>query len=239
MGPFSIDDTTPIVMDYDNIIGNNTGNNGDALRHNPKSAVMVNAYIMQQTIIAELLAPKYYGIQDYFRSFLQIEGFKYHKELFPFEIFMQYALRAFDQAYFQAPYVDGDFESIVWSGSGREGKAVFHLKPQYFVKREAAYAICLCLFLPILWWVTIWIISIKKLNNVARGNSQIALLVTHMTPLAAHNLKEFSQLDSDTAFKKAKDIRVRVGTFKNNNENEVVAFGIDGEEHLMPFKAIK
>lgn len=221
-------------MDYDNIIGNNTRNNGDALRANPMSAVMVNAYLMQQTIITELLAPKFYTIQDYFNSFTQIEHFKYGNDLFPFEPFMKYALRAFDQAYFQAPYLDSSFQSTV--NTPKEGLAVFNLEPQYSVRKEACYILCLCLLLPILWWVMVWIISIKKSNGIARGNSQIALLATGMTPLAEHNLRGFSKLDSDNAFKNAKNIRVRVGTFRNNNQKEVVVFGMDNEEHLMPLK---
>lgn len=221
-------------MDYDNVIGNNTGNNGDALRDNPMSAVMINAYLMQQTIITELLAPKFYTIQDYFNSFTQIKHFRYGEDLFPFEPFMKYALRAFDQAYFQAPYLDSSFQSTV--NTVKEGLAIFNLEPQYSVRKEACYILCLCLFLPILWWVMVWVISIKKSNGIARGNSQIALLATGMTPLAEHNLRGFSKLDSDNAFKNAKNIRVRVGTFRNNNQKEVVVFGMDNEEHLMPLK---
>lgn len=221
-------------MDYDNVIGNNTANNFDAIVAHPMNGIMINAYIMQQTIISELLAPKYYNIRDYLSSFRQIENFRYNKELFPFEIFMQYALNAFDQAYFQAPYVNNAAESIVWGG--KDGLAVFNLKPQYSIKREACYALCLCLFIPILWWIAIWTVSIKKSNGVARGNSQIALLATGMTPLAEHSLRDFSKLDSDNAFKHAKNIRVRVGKFRDGNQKEVVAFGMDSEEHLMPLK---
>ncbi|KAL7318343.1 hypothetical protein PS15m_004576 [Mucor circinelloides] len=231
---YSIDTATPIVMDYDNVIGNNTANNFDAIVAHPMNGIMINAYIMQQTIISELLAPKYYNIRDYLSSFRQIENFRYNKELFPFEIFMQYALNAFDQAYFQAPYVNNAAESIVWGG--KDGLAVFNLKPQYSIKREACYALCLCLFIPILWWIAIWTVSIKKSNGVARGNSQIALLATGMTPLAEHSLRDFSKLDSDNAFKHAKNIRVRVGKFRDGNQKEVVAFGMDSEEHLMPLK---
>ncbi|KAI8641002.1 hypothetical protein BD408DRAFT_444704 [Parasitella parasitica] len=231
---YSVESTVPIVMDYDKVIGNNTGNNYDAMVAHPMSAVMINAYIMQQTIIAELVAPKYYSIYDYLRSFLQIEGFKYSKDLFPFEAFMQYALRAFDYAYFQAPYVDSRFEPIIWGGN--QGVAVFNLEPKYSVKREASYALCLCLFLPVVWWVAIWIVSIRKSNGVARGSSQIALLTASLTPLAQHNLSRFSNMDCSNAFKHSKNVKVRIGAFTNNNQKEIFAFGMDNEENLKPLK---
>lgn len=199
--------------------------------------VMLNAYVMQQSIIAELLAPKYYSIRDYFDSFNLIDRTnKISQDPYPFEPFMQRALDAFDQAYFQAPYVNNAAEPLSWSGSSSEGIAVFNLEPQYAIKREACYALCLCLFIPILWWTAVWTVSVKKSNGIARGNSQIALLATGMTPLVEHHLRGFSKLDSDNAFKHAKNIRVRVGTFKNGDQKEVVAFGMDGEEHLMPLK---
>ncbi|KAL9549355.1 hypothetical protein MBANPS3_005240 [Mucor bainieri] len=236
LAQYSIEASTPIVMDYDNVIGNNTAIQSEAVAAHPTNGIMLNAYIMQQAIIAELLAPKYYSIRDYFESFSQIEDFKFSKEPYLFEYFMQYALNAFDQAYFQAPYVNKVSESLAWSGSAKQGHAVFNLEPQYTIKREACYALCLCLLVPIFWWIAIWTISIKKANGIARGNSQIALLATGMTPLAEHHLRGFSKLDSENAFKNAKNIRVRVGTFKDANQKEVVAFGMDGEEHLMPLK---
>jgi hypothetical protein len=225
----SDDSSVPIILDFDNVIGNNIALN--SLSENPTNAIMVNAYIMQQALLKELIEPVSYTMDDYMSAWSNTFGVRPAN---PFEEFMKGALPQFDYAFFQAPYISGDRYSSI-TVFRKEGLAYYTMKPQYLVRKGAGYALSLCLFLPTIWWIIIWIISMKKTGGVARGNSQIALLATGMTPLAEHNLRGFSNLGEDSAFKRARKIRVRVGTITENQHNRV-ALGMDGEDNLRPLK---
>ncbi|KAI9474044.1 MAG: hypothetical protein EXX96DRAFT_580403 [Benjaminiella poitrasii] len=237
------DTSVPIVMDYDRVLGNNTALHSDALTDHPNWAIMVNAYIMQQSLLIELITSKYYGIYDYLGAWRQDRITSIsdilnnnHTNDPTFEDFMKDALRAFDYAYFQAPFVTRNYGDLNTQYNG--GEAFFSSDPIYRVKQEASYLLSLCLFLPIIWWVLVWASSMRQMGGVARGSSQVALLATRLTPLAEDRLRHFSRLDSGRAFDLAKDIRVRVGTFVRDNQEQHVALGLEGEDRLHPLKNI-
>lgn len=212
-------------MDYDNILGNNI-----ALRaKNATTSIMVNAYVMQQAILYELTTPKYYTMSDYLINYFS--DFTNVTALTVFDDFMKVALPAFDYAFFQAPYVSSQFQSLRWMVN--EGTGYFSLQTQYKVNKQDAYVLCLCLFLPIIWWFVVWLISLKKNGGVARGSSQIALLTAGMTPVAQQTLRGFSNLDSSNAFKRAQTMRIRLG--RHNNQ---VAFGMENENNLGPLNKL-
>lgn len=217
-----------ITLDFDNVIGNNVALN--ALGTNFTNDVMVNAYIMQQALLKELIEPPYYTMYDYMKTWRLKFGLN-KDPTNPFEGFMKDALPQFDYAFVQAPYISENYEAI--TNVPTEGVAYYNMKAQYFVRKGASYTLCLYLFLPILWWIIVWLISIKNTGGVALGNSQIALLATGMTPLAEYNLRGFSNLDEKNAFKRAKKIRIRLGTFTDSQNNRI-AFGMEGEEDLRP-----
>lgn len=224
------DSSVPITFDFDNVIGNNVALN--ALGKNFTNDVMVNAYTMQQALLKELIEPEYYTMYDYLRNWRTTFGLKVPPTN-PFEEFMKDALPQFDYAFFQAPYISEFYESI--TNTPTEGLAYYTMKPHYSVRKVACYTLSLCLFLPSIWWIIVWMISIKKSDGIARGNSQIVLLATGMTPLAEHNMHSFCNMDAENAFKKAKKIRIRVGTFTGNGDNRV-AFGMEGEDGVSPLK---
>jgi hypothetical protein len=226
LAQIKIDSSVPIVLDYDNVLGNNVALRSDALQKNATSSIMVNAYIMQQALLYELTTPKYYVMADYLTSFAA----RYPTSTTKYTViddFMRVGLGAFDFAFVQSPYVSAQYEGLHWAYN--EGTAFFDLQPQYKVKKQDAYIFCLCLFLPIIWWLVVWLVSLKKTGGVSRGSSQIALLTTGMTPAAEHNLRGFSNLDSSNAFKRGQNIRVRLGLRQNQ-----VTFGMEDESDLRP-----
>jgi hypothetical protein len=189
---------------------------------------MINAYTMQQAILYELTTPKYYFMADYLSSY------SYTYQLPPkynaFEDFMKVALQAFDFAFFQAPFASKQYEPISWSSN--QGTAYFNLQTLYRINKQDAYILCICLLLPVIWWLAVWLFSLKKNGGVARGSSQIALLTTGMTPGAEHTLRGLSNLDSSNAFKKAQSMRVKLGLRK-----ERVTFGMADENDLRPLNS--
>lgn len=233
-----VETSVPIKFDYDNVLGNNVALY--QIDNHTDTATMVVAYLMQQTILSELIRPKYnkmyeyleeysrrFGIANYGNVSLTEYADKLNKiDLFP--SFMSEALAAFDNAVFQSPYLAGRFQNTMTLS--KPGFAYFDLVPIYKVEKAAAYILCLCLLLPIVWWILIWLYSLKKNKGIARANSQIVLLATNMTPDAERNLRGFSGLDSNNAFKRAKDIRIRLGVVQQH-----AVVGLDHENHLRPF----
>lgn len=235
-----VETSVPINFDYDNVLGNNV-----ALYHidtNVTTGNMVVAYLMQQSILLELIRPKYYKMYEYLNAYysrmiklgqtgnMSSIDMSYGSlsSLNLLEAFLSRALTAFDYAVFQTPFLSGNAQSTM--DVGREGTIHYNLVPVYRVEKAAAYTLCLCLLLPIAWWIIIWFYSLKKNNGIARANSQIVLLATNMTPDAERNLRGISGLDSSNAFKRAKDIRIRLGVVQ---QHPVV--GLDHENHLRPF----
>jgi hypothetical protein len=224
----------PITLDFDNVLGNNVALSLDALGKNYMNSVMVNAYTMQQAIMMELIRPKSYFMYEYLGSFGVIDNTNYtslaaYSAADKFERFMKQALTAFDYAYFQSPYLGGkNGSSLNWYPT--QGVAVFSLMPEYHVDKAFAYALCLSLILPILWWVILWFYSLKKNNGVARSSSQIVLLATNMTSQAEQSLRGLSNLDSSNAFNRAKTIRVRLGQV-----NQQTMVGLEHETDVRPF----
>lgn len=227
--------SSPINFDFDNVLGNNLALNN--ISSNVNTSLMVVAYLMQQTILSELIRPKYSKMYEY----LYVYSDRYNsnmsltnssrgdgKKIDLFEEFMVEALASFDYALLQSPTVSANAQNT------RErftlGVAYFNLAPEYKVEKAAAYILCFCLLIPIVWWLFIWLYSLKKNNGIARANSQIVLLATNMTPDAERNLRGFSGLDGSTAFKRAKEIRIRLGVVQKQT-----VVGLEHENHIRPF----
>jgi hypothetical protein len=195
---------------------------------------MVNAYTMQQALLLELIRPKNYFMNEYLSPYGVVDGYGdvpllNTSKIDKFESFMNKALAAFDNAYFQSPYLGGSYATSLNTMS-TEGVALINLSPEYKVDKTSAYILCLCLILPIFWWVIVWLYSLKKSNGVARSSSQIVLLATNMTPDAEHILRGFSNLDSSDAFNRAKNIRIRLG-----HVNQQTIVGLDHENNVRHF----
>lgn len=137
----SIQTSTPIHFDYDNILGNNTGIDNDV----PSTKAMINAYIMQQAILYELTTPMYYTMTDYMRTFSFSKVLYNNTNLF--ELFMKEPLASFDYAFFQSPSVSATHQDIITLPS--EGTAYFISPARYKVQTLYCYLLCFGLILPI------------------------------------------------------------------------------------------
>ncbi|GAA5796218.1 hypothetical protein HPULCUR_001588 [Helicostylum pulchrum] len=213
-----VESSVPIVFDYDNILGNNTALDSDS----SLVKTMINAYIMQQAIIYELTTPKYYTITDYMRTYSYTTMQSNSNN---FEQFMKEGLAAFDFAFFQSPAVSSTYQDIKQLPS--QGYGYFNTMARYKVNKKGPFVLFICLVASAVWWLSVWVISLKKNRGVTRGSSQIALLSTSMTPLAELQLCQLSSMDKRGAFKQAKDLRVRLGV-----SNDRIAFGMDSEHDL-------
>lgn len=187
---------------------------------------MVNAYLMQQSLLAELIAPKYSTMYEYLRAYEL--NFKNISKATIFEAFLNDAARTFDYAYFQSPYV-GNQASLF--EKRHDGIAIFANQPIYIVDKASCFILCFSLFLPILWWLAVWIMSMSKMNGVGRGNSQVALLAMSLTSEAEQALRGLSLLDGDDAFRQAHNVHVRLGVVRDY-ENERLACGLKDEKNL-------
>lgn len=214
----SVESSVPIVFDYDNVLGNNTALDNDS----SLVRTMINAYTMQQAILYELTTPKYYTMTDYMRTY-SFTASQYNSN--NFEQFMKEGLAAFDYAFFQSPAVSSTYQDIQQLPS--QGYGYFNTIAHYKVNKKDCFVLSICLVASVVWWFSVWVISLRKNHGVTRGSSQIALLSTSMTPLAEHQLCQLSSMDRRRAFKQAKDLRVRLGVF-----NDRIAFGMDSEHDL-------
>ncbi|KAG0813004.1 hypothetical protein G6F29_006621 [Rhizopus arrhizus] len=218
----------PITLDFDKVLGNNTAiyetsTNTDYISQ--KNAVMINAYIMQQTILNELILPKYRPLIAHLKTwrapYPAVEGlFQFLKE----------GIHRFDMDFATIPYV-----SEHYSRYKTEGLVTTTDRPIYSVKEANSHTLFALLFLPFIWWLTVWILSIKKTNGIMRGSSQIALMTMGLTPLASKTLGGFPNMNSGTVLEKAKKIRVKAEHFVDGQSRRVVV-GLEDENEEQALK---
>ncbi|KAL1932314.1 hypothetical protein VTP01DRAFT_9370 [Rhizomucor pusillus] len=79
------------------------------------------------------------------------------------------------------------------------------------LSRPSYYAVSLVLLVPLIWWVSVWILSLYRTNGVSRGQSLVALLVAGLTPAVQREFQGMSQADQYTLIKYARGVRVRLG----------------------------
>lgn len=100
----------------------------------------------------------------------------------------------------------------------------------------AYYSISLVCLIPLLWWITMWIIALYQTNGISRGNSQIALLVTGLTAAAREKFKGMSHAGQNTLFRYANQVDIKFGETKRaDGRPGHIAFGL--QEELHPIRA--
>ncbi|KAI8370490.1 uncharacterized protein BYT42DRAFT_582602 [Radiomyces spectabilis] len=101
---------------------------------------------------------------------------------------------------------------------------MYHFEPSTY------YGLVLSLLVPLLWWVVTWITSLYKTNGISRGNSQVALLVTGLTPAVAEKLRGYSHAGQSALFKRARQVQAVFGETKAGSDRRGhVAFGTKEE----------
>lgn len=96
-------------------------------------------------------------------------------------------------------------ETITMGSVCRQVPSTFNLS------RPSYYAVSLVLLVPLIWWVSVWILSLYRTNGVSRGQSLVALLVAGLTPAVQREFQGMSQADQYTLIKYARGVRVRLG----------------------------
>ncbi|KAG2224798.1 hypothetical protein INT45_005322 [Circinella minor] len=108
-----------------------------------------------------------------------------------------------------------------------DGVACFDLPTRYHLDPASYYTFCLCLLIPVFWWVLAWAIALYRAGGVSRGNSQVILLVTGFTAALRKQFKGLSHADSNTIFTRAKNTDVKFGelTTEHARKRGHVSFG--------------
>lgn len=96
-------------------------------------------------------------------------------------------------------------ETITMGSVCRQVPSTFNLS------RPSYYAVSLVLLVPLIWWVSVWILSLYRTNGVSRGQSLVALLVAGLTPAVQREFQGMSQANQYTLIKHARGVRVRLG----------------------------
>lgn len=219
MVKYGTERSTPIILDFDHVLGNNTAlfrASKETYQAPPTHVAMVNAYIMQQTILNELVLHQYRPLLMYLKT--------WNKDYSPIGLFefLRRGLSYLDLNFAVFPYVTSDY-----SRYKTQGIVIKTEEPTYRVNRSYTCLLFALLLLPVFWWFSVWILCLRK-SNIMRGNSQIALITMGLTPLASKSLGTLSDMDSETAFKRAKEIKVKVGIFADTSEKVLV--GLEDEE---------
>ncbi|KAG0170547.1 hypothetical protein DFQ28_010881 [Apophysomyces sp. BC1034] len=94
------------------------------------------------------------------------------------------------------------------------------------------YPFVLCMLIPLIWWVMLWITSLYYSNGVARGNSQVALVVAGLTSGVQNKFQGLSHADQPTLFKRANEVDVKFGEVDAEEMRQGHAgFGLPSETH--------
>ncbi|KAG0184593.1 hypothetical protein DFQ28_010880 [Apophysomyces sp. BC1034] len=100
----------------------------------------------------------------------------------------------------------------------------------YNIEPAQYLGVVLSFLVPLVWWVSIWIISLYQTNGLSRGNSQIALLATGFTEAARKEFGEYSHASQGSLFSRADKIDVCFGeTPSVDGKPGQVAFGLKQE----------
>lgn len=119
---------------------------------------------------------------------------------------------------------------VQWGRACYPNGTVYHTNPAAF------YTFSLIPLVPVVWWVTLWVISLYQMNGIMRGNSQIALLVTGLTAAARQKFKGLSHAGQNTLFKYASHVDITFGEVKRADDRPGhVAFGLQDE--MNPIRA--
>ncbi|KAI9246945.1 hypothetical protein BDA99DRAFT_565363 [Phascolomyces articulosus] len=205
----------PIVFDYD-LLSNSTYWSRNYVDGN---YTMMNAYAMQFSIIKNLVAAdgmsksdttSYDGTSGGFQDIVENwKMFGASPTLFN---------NTTPEAFFYDTIHNVDL-SVVFDLPnqmfGIKGEHCYYTGNFYQLNPAAFYSLALSLLIPLCWWAFIWIISLYKTNGVSRGNSQVALMVTGLTPAIREKFIGLSHATQSELFKQAKNVKVMFGETRN------------------------
>lgn len=124
------------------------------------------------------------------------------------------------------------------SQSVRQGGLCLDYERSYHLNPAAYYTVSLMLLVPLFWWIVTLAISLRA-SGVARGNSQIALLVTGFTAAVRDQFKGFSHTDQNVLFSRSRQVHVVFGEIPSQDGRRGhAAFGLQ-DQVIAPIKRRK
>ncbi|KAI7884952.1 hypothetical protein K492DRAFT_204422 [Lichtheimia hyalospora FSU 10163] len=212
---FYKEETRPLNIDYDQLSNNTYW----STMFQP-NFLALNAYAMQLTAMRFLCDEKSFErIMDDWSIYVSNPN-----DTNPVETFLDQMLRNADLSLTFALPTNPIFST--------QGQRCYISDNVYMINPAAYYAVTLSLLVPLLWWMTVWIISLYHTKGVSRGNSQIALLVTGLTQSIQQQFQGMSHAGHSDLFDKARQVQVVFGetaTADAQGRMGHVAFGTAGE----------
>ncbi|KAI9472871.1 hypothetical protein BDB00DRAFT_943668 [Zychaea mexicana] len=200
----------PITFDFD-ALSNNTYWSDYYVGAN---FTQMNAYAMQLSILKNLIADGMDEFQEIVENWLYY-GIPHGNT--PAEFFAN-ALHNVDLSAVYGLPINPIF--------GTKGTQCYNTGSFYQLNPAAFYGLSLSLLLPLGWWTVLWVISLHQTNGISRGNSQVALLVTGLTPAVREKLRGISHAGQKELFERAQKVDVVFGETRSTGH---IAFGTPGE----------
>ncbi|CDH51932.1 predicted protein [Lichtheimia corymbifera JMRC:FSU:9682] len=124
------------------------------------------------------------------------------------------------------------------SQSITQGDVCLDYERSYHLNPAAYYTVSLMLLVPLFWWIATLVVSLR-LSGVARGNSQMALLVTGFTAAVREQFKGFSHTDQNVLFSRSRQVHVVFGEIPSQDGRRGhAAFGLK-DQVIAPIKRRK
>ncbi|KAI9497857.1 hypothetical protein BDB00DRAFT_802207 [Zychaea mexicana] len=191
---FNILSSEPVTMDYDNIIGNNVYLN-EVEDSDVNATIQLNMYALQLSVMRALVLGEGGIVHPV-----------YNRDT------VEQNLRNFSN-YLGLTYVltspGGSDELITTTGpyktTCKETELLFALNPASY------YPLALCLLVPLAWWTVTWIVSLYQVNGVSRGHSQVALLVSGLTPVVREKMRGTIHENQYAVMTAAGKVKVKFG----------------------------
>ncbi|KAI8370492.1 uncharacterized protein BYT42DRAFT_582607 [Radiomyces spectabilis] len=214
--------TTPMVIDYDKL-SNSTYWDKEFRTSLHKNYTMLNAYALQLSIMKSLIIHTR-PLKDIALDWAMFDTIKLDNS--PSQ-FLHHVLRNIDISTLVAL---PDFPTL-----GMPGIQCQRQSRTYALQPSAFYGLVLSFLIPTIWWAWVWISSLFYTNGVSRGNSQVALMVTGLTPACQKQFDDLSHAGSKQIFQKAKQINVWFGeTIAHDGRPGHIRFGL--QEEIKPIR---
>ncbi|KAI9274402.1 hypothetical protein BDA99DRAFT_568643 [Phascolomyces articulosus] len=192
---FKMKSSVPVPMDYDNKIGNNVFMASDNRTDTEENILMLNMYAMQLSLARALILDE--------QNLLTV---RYNMSLD--QVMHELSDRVSLTFTTEAPHmVLGIQREIIVC---KETELLYALDKSHYLP------LALCLLVPLFWWTVTWIVSLYKVNGVSRGHSQVALLVSGLSPAARDRMRGTLHENQYATMNAANRVDVKFGERKSD-----------------------
>ncbi|KAG2225623.1 hypothetical protein INT45_013734 [Circinella minor] len=186
---FNIKSSDPVPMDYDNKIGNNVYLASSKRTDEEGTTLMLNIYALQISMIRAVVLDEE-GVKEQFLNMTLDQALHNMSN----RMSLTYTLESPKSYNLPGPRV-----------LCTETEMLYSLNPSAYLP------LALCLLIPLIWWTVTWIISLYKVNGISRGHSQVALLVSGLSPSARDKMCGTIHENQYATMKAATTVDVKFG----------------------------